>query len=114
VDPGQPEENAMACVGINIGALTVKVVTLCGDEKVAQVQPHLGRPLEVLKTILAGADFRAAHFFGVSGHLGHLSEVAAIQRALRELPEDFDAVVSLGGESWVGFIVTKKKISKQI
>jgi len=76
----------MACVGINIGALTVKVVALRGDDKLARVLPHLGRPLEVLKTMLAGAGFRDAGFFGVSGHLGHLSEVAAIQRALREQP----------------------------
>jgi predicted CoA-substrate-specific enzyme activase len=100
----------MAFVGINIGALTVKVVALRGDAKVAQVLPHLGQPLEILKTILAGDVFRAADFFGVSGHLGHLSEVAAIQRALRELPECFDAVVSLGGESFLVYLVTNKRI----
>jgi predicted CoA-substrate-specific enzyme activase len=109
-DQAPPKENALACVGVNIGALTVKVVALRGDDKVAQVRPHLGRPLEVLKTILAGAGFQTAGFFGVSGHLGHLSEVAAIQRALRELPENFDAVVSLGGESFLVYLVTNKRI----
>jgi len=104
----------MACVGINIGALTVKVVMLRGDDPVAQVRPHLGRPLEVLKTMLAEAGFRGGHFFGVSGHLGHLSEVAAIQRALRELPENFDAVVSLGGESFLVYLITNKRISNVI
>ena len=48
-----------------------------------------GRPLEVLKELLAGAEFADAEFFGVSGHLGHISEVAAIQRALRELDGQF-------------------------
>ena len=106
----QPKDNAAACVGINIGALTVKAVALRGDDKAAQVLPHQGRPLEVLKTILAGPAFRAADYFGVSGHLGHLSEVAAIQRALRELPDNFDAVVSLGGESFLVYLITQKRI----
>ena len=79
----------MACVGVNIGALTVKVVTLRGNDRIAQVMPHQGRPLEVLKEILAGAGFADAEYFGVSGHLGHISEVAAIQRALRELDGAF-------------------------
>jgi len=42
-----------------------------------------------------------AEYFGVSGHLGDISEFAAIQRALREVEGDFDAVVSLGGESFL-------------
>jgi len=97
-------------VGINIGALTVKVVALHNGGQAAQVLPHLGRPAEALKTILAGTGYRAADFFGVSGHLGHLSEVAAIQRALGELPGSFDAVVSLGGESFLVYLVTHKRI----
>jgi predicted CoA-substrate-specific enzyme activase len=101
----------MACVGVNIGALTVKAVALRGDEKIAQVLPHQGRPLEALKTILVGADFANADFFGVCGHLGHLSEVATIQRALKELDENFDAVVSLGGESFLVYLLTDGRIT---
>ncbi len=101
----------MACVGVNIGALTVKVVALRGDNKIAQVLPHQGRPLEVLKEILVGAEFANAEFFGVSGHLGHLSEVAAIQRALKELDGDFDAAVSLGGESFLVYLLTDGRIT---
>ncbi len=106
-----PKENAMACVGVNIGALTVKVVALRGDDRIARVVPHLGRPLEVLKEILAGNEFAAAGFFGVSGHLGHLTEVAAIQRALRELNGDYDATVSLGGESFLVYLLTDGRIT---
>ena len=87
-DSGQdqllPKENAMARVGVNIGALTLKVVKLRGNDRIAQVMPHLGRPLEVLKECLAGAGFADAEFFGLSGHLGHLSEVAAIQQAFED------------------------------
>jgi predicted CoA-substrate-specific enzyme activase len=101
----------MACVGVNVGALTVKVVTLRGDDRTAHVMPHLGRPLEVLKEFLAGDKFAPAEFFGVSGHLGHLSEVAAIQRALRELNGNFAAVVSLGGESFLVYLLTDGRIT---
>jgi len=101
----------MACVGVNIGALTVKVVAARGDERIARVMPHQGRPLEVLKEILVDAEFAEAKFFGVSGHLGHLSEVAAIQRALRELGGNFDAAVSLGGESFLVYLLTDGRIT---
>ena len=30
-------------------------------------------------------EFADAEYFGVSGHLGHISELAAIQRALQEV-----------------------------
>ncbi len=101
----------MAFVGVNIGALTVKVVVFRGDDRIARVLPHQGRPREVLEAILAGADFTNAQYFGVSGHLGHLSEVAAIQRALRELDDEYDAVVSLGGESFLVYLLTDGRIT---
>jgi predicted CoA-substrate-specific enzyme activase len=101
----------MACVGVNIGALTVKVVGLRGNDRISRVFPHQGRPLEVLKKILAGADFAKAEFFGVCGHLGHLSEAAAIQRALKELGENFDAAVSLGGESFLVYLLRDGRIT---
>jgi activator of 2-hydroxyglutaryl-CoA dehydratase len=105
-----PKENVTAFAGVNIGALTVKVVALCGGDRVARIRPHQGRPLEVLKDILADTEFAEARFSGVSGHLGHLSEVAAIQRALRELDRDFDAAVSLGGESFQVYLLTDGRI----
>ena len=68
-------------VGVNIGALTVKVVALKGDETIfPQVQAHQGRPKQVLEELLARAEIGDERFVGVSGHLGHISEVAAIQR----------------------------------
>ncbi|MHC4218758.1 MAG: acyl-CoA dehydratase activase, partial [Planctomycetota bacterium] len=47
----------------------------------------------------------------MSGHLGHIPEVAAIQRALRELDGDFDAVASLGGESFLVYLVVDGRIT---
>ena len=63
----------MSNVGINIGALTVKVVAVQSDVEIARVMAHRGRPLEVLDQLLALPEFAGAESFGVSGHLGHIS-----------------------------------------
>ncbi len=101
----------MSYIGVNVGALTVKVAVLRGRARTGRVVPHLGRPLEVLRELLAGAEFADAEYFGVSGHLGHISEVAAIQRALRETAGEFDAVVSLGGESFLVYLLADGRIT---
>ncbi|MCE9563725.1 MAG: acyl-CoA dehydratase activase [Planctomycetes bacterium] len=99
----------MSYVGVNIGALTVKVVALRGENKNAKVVSHQGRPLEVLKEVLA-AEFTDGEYFAVSGQLGHLSEVVAIQRALQELDSKFNAVASLGGESFLVYFVAQGRV----
>ncbi|HUJ16984.1 MAG TPA: anhydro-N-acetylmuramic acid kinase [Nitrospirota bacterium] len=98
------------CVGANIGAITVKAVALRGDDVFSSVKAHQGRPLEVLGEMLVGKEFDGADWFGVSGRRGHITEVAAIQRALAELGGDFDAVVSLGGESFLVYLLTDGRI----
>jgi hypothetical protein len=99
----------MPFVGVNIGALTVKVVR--ADATIAKVMAHQGRSWEVLADLLATPEFTDAEYFGVSGHLGHISEFAAIQRALRELEGQFDAVVSLGGESFLVYMLVDGRIT---
>jgi hypothetical protein len=80
----------MKYIGVNIGALTVKLAALNGAETHSAVVPHQGRPVAVLKELLVETDFANADYVGVSGHLGHISEAAAIQRALREVKSEFD------------------------
>jgi predicted CoA-substrate-specific enzyme activase len=99
------------CVGVNIGAITVKVVALRGDEVFSGVKTHQGRPLEKLGEMLAGKEFSGAGWFGVSGRRGHISEAAAIERALDELGGDFDAVASLGGESFLVYLLANGRIA---
>ena len=82
-----------------------------GDTREARTVAHQGRPGEVLRELLEAPKFADADYFGVSGYLGHISEVAAIQRGLRELPSQFDAVVSLGGESFLVYLLTGGSIS---
>ena len=101
----------MVFIGFNIGALTVKVAALRGNAQMAKVVNHQGRPIEVLRELLVEPEFNDGDYFGVSGQLGHISEVAAIQRALREVPGNFDAIASLGGESFLVYLVTGGRIT---
>ena len=98
-------------MGVNIGAITVKGVALRGDHALSRVENHQGRPLEVLGEMLSGKEFNGAEYFGVSGRRGHISDVTAIQRALDELGCDFDAVASLGGESFLVYLLAAGRIS---
>ncbi|MGP8259950.1 MAG: acyl-CoA dehydratase activase [Acidobacteriaceae bacterium] len=100
----------MSILGINIGALTVKVVAVEAGGKTARVMAHQGRPLEVIEQLLALPEFAGAECFGVSGQLGHISEFAAIQRALSEAEGEFDAVVSLGGESFLVYTLAHGRV----
>jgi len=104
-------DETMKYAGVNIGALTVKAVALQSAVASAKVVAHQGRPLQVLEKLLTEVEFADAEYFGVSGHLGHISEAAAIQRVLAELETDFDAVVSLGGESFLVYILVDGKIT---
>ena len=101
----------MSYVGINIGALTVKVATIRGDARTATVIAHQGRPLEILQEVLARPEFADAEYFGVSGQLGQVPEVAAIQRALKDVSGTFDAVASLGGESFLVYLLVEGKLT---
>ncbi len=67
-----------------------------------------------MKELLAAPDFAGGQYFGVSGQLGHTSEAAAIQRALRELPGSFDAIVSLGGEAFLVYILAHGRITNVV
>ena len=101
----------MSYIGVNIGALTVNVVALRGDATTTKAMAHQGRPIEILEQLLATSEFADREFFGVSGQLGHISELAAIQRALREVGDEFDAVASMGGESFLVYMLASGKIT---
>jgi len=104
-------DDAVSFVGINIGALTVKVVALDGKTTTAMIVPHQGQPLAVISRLLPGSQFAGAQAYAVSGSLGHVTEVATIQRALHETGDAFDAVASLGGESFLVYLVADGRIA---
>ena len=95
-------------VGINIGALAVKVCLIDGDRRLGRVINHQGRPVqtldEILKVIPAGGSY------GVCGYLGHLSESAATEAAIRFVGGQFDAVASLGGETFAVYLLAGGRI----
>ena len=99
---------AMSYVGINLGALTVKVVSIEGEHVSSRVASHQGRAGEVLAQVLS--EFPPAQAYGVCGHLGHISEVAATDAALQYVGGGFDAVASLGGESFAVYLLKGGKI----
>ena len=98
----------MSFIGINIGALTVKVARLDGEQASFRAVSHQGRPVQALHEVLRG--FGTGEFYGVCGCLGHLSEVAATQAALEHLGGSFDAVASLGGETFATYLLEGRRI----
>ena len=68
--------------------------------------------MEVLQELLA-TEFADGEFFGVSGSMGQISEVAAIQHSLREVAgtSKFDAVAALGGESFLVYILADGRVA---
>ena len=95
-------------VGINIGALAVKVFCLDGDRTSGRVVPHQGLPVQTLQGILK--ELPAGASYGVCGYLGHLSEVAATEAAIQYVGGDFDAVASLGGETFAVYLLAGGRI----
>ncbi|HSB82590.1 MAG TPA: acyl-CoA dehydratase activase [Candidatus Methylomirabilis sp.] len=98
----------MSHIGINIGALTVKVVRLDDEQVSFRSVNHQGRPVQALQEVLQG--FGTGGYYGVCGCLGHLSEVAATEAALDSLGGTFDAVASLGGETFAIYLLEGRRI----
>lgn len=98
----------MPYVGINIGAVTVKVVSLDGDRVDVRIVPHQGRAPQVVEALCR--EFPVGASVGVSGHLGHISEVAATEAALGYVDGRFDAVASLGGEAFAIYLLDGTRI----
>ena len=96
-------------IGVNIGSVSVNLVSL--DEKgkasIAK-QPHLGKPEEILKEMIKKQDISEKRFFDVSGSFGEISEIVAIEKGISSYDENFDIVVSLGGESFVLYVLDEE------
>ncbi len=96
-------------VGINIGSVSVNVVSV--DENMnfqTYKQPHLGKPKEVLDQIIEKNINGKDCYYNVSGSFGEISEIVAVERAINSYDEKFDVVVSLGGEAFVLYVLSKE------
>jgi len=93
-------------VGVNIGSVSVNVVSI--DEsghKIIVKRPHLGKPEETLEKILSDELKCNKCYYDVSGSFGEISEVVAVEKGISSLDEKFDIVLSLGGESFVLYVL---------
>ncbi|MEA2071894.1 MAG: acyl-CoA dehydratase activase [Asgard group archaeon] len=72
-------------------------------------QAHLGNPKQVLENILEENSLTNNCYYGVSGSFGSFSEIAAVERGIASFPdEQFDLILSLGGESIVLYVLDER------
>ncbi|RLI71269.1 MAG: hypothetical protein DRP02_05270 [Candidatus Gerdarchaeota archaeon] len=96
-------------IGINIGSVSVNVVSI--DEKGTPTifkRAHLGKPVVVLEELLQELEPTKRTFYGISGSFGEISEIAAIERGIQALNEKFDAIISLGGEALILYVLDEQ------
>ncbi|MGP8153775.1 MAG: acyl-CoA dehydratase activase [Smithella sp.] len=107
----------MYSLGINIGASSVKVILLEGNNILwNKVEPHEGNFLQTLKKILSSQNIPAnikALATGTEGrHLLNIDgviEPLCIEEALCNINYKVDALVSLGGEDLVVYTIDKNQ-----
>ncbi|MHA1303834.1 MAG: acyl-CoA dehydratase activase, partial [Candidatus Heimdallarchaeaceae archaeon] len=69
-------------------------------------QPHFGKVRETLEGIKKEFLNSKDYYYGVSGSFGNISEIAAVERGIKSFEEKFDIVLSLGGESFVLYVMS--------
>ncbi len=107
----------MHSLGINIGASNIKVALLDGNSVIWNaVEPHEGNFLDTLKKVLASHAAPPAVRTLATGtegrHLLNINSVIeplCVEEALRNLPYQVDALVSLGGEDLVVYTIDPNK-----
>jgi activator of 2-hydroxyglutaryl-CoA dehydratase len=95
--------------GINIGSVSVNLVIIDDAESITSFKKaHQGRPREVLEELLAKHTSGKNNFYSITGSFGTIPETKAIERALQSYNEHFDAILSLGGEALVLYILDEQ------
>ena len=96
-------------VGVNIGSVSVNLVRVDEEGKYTIAkESHVGKPQEVLDKLLKANSNPGKTFYGVSGSFGEISEIIAVERGIKALEEQFDVVLSLGGEAIVLYVLSKE------
>ncbi|MGD0279462.1 MAG: acyl-CoA dehydratase activase, partial [Smithella sp.] len=107
----------MYCLGINIGASSVKVILLEGKNILwNKVEPHEGNFLHTLERILSSQNIPVnikALATGTEGryllNIDSVIEPLCIEEALRNINYKVDALVSLGGEDLVVYTIDENQ-----
>jgi activator of 2-hydroxyglutaryl-CoA dehydratase len=96
-------------IGVNIGSVSVNLVRIDDSGAIATYKKsHLGRPREVLNELLDEHLAGENHFYSVSGSFGDVSEITSIERAVQSYNEQYDIILSLGGESIILYVLDEK------
>ncbi|MCY3414634.1 MAG: hypothetical protein INQ03_23495 [Candidatus Heimdallarchaeota archaeon] len=97
----------MSTIGINIGSISVKIVELDEEGKInnQRIIAHQGQPKSIVEQM-----YKEDYFYGVAGQNGHISESEAIDRALAEEEDNFNVIVSLGGEAFAVYLLKNNRI----
>ena len=107
----------MHTLGINIGSSNVKAVMFDGNALLwSDVIPHEGNFLETLRRMLSAREMPEGVLTLATGTEGrYLLNVATVieplcvEAALRDIDENVDAVVSLGGEDLIVYTINDEK-----
>ncbi|MCG3218396.1 MAG: hypothetical protein KAR35_05300, partial [Candidatus Heimdallarchaeota archaeon] len=113
-------------IGINIGSVTVNITKLSNKGSQIKKKVHLGKPAETLNELLEEIRIidnqsgekenkgERTQFYGISGSFGSISEISAIERGVKELDQEIDAVISLGGESFLLYLIEDNLVKNVI
>ncbi|MHA1685977.1 MAG: acyl-CoA dehydratase activase [Candidatus Heimdallarchaeaceae archaeon] len=103
--------NGTIFIGVNIGSVSVNVVACDENGNLwLRKEAHSGKPAETLDKILAEVynNPNVVAYYSVAGSFGEISEIAAIEAGVRALGEEYDLIISLGGESFVLYVLNGK------
>lgn len=93
-------------VGINIGSVSVNVVSFDKNKNFKQFKrSHKGNPQAILQETIAKDLSDKKVFYGISGTFGNLTEVKAIERGVQSIDGPIEAVLSLGGETFLLYLL---------
>ncbi len=96
-------------IGINIGSVSVNVVGFQnGNQTIHVKEAHKGNPQQSLKQILHRNFSSSQNYYGISGTFGSITEVKSIERGIQSLSESYDAVLSLGGETFLLYLLNEE------
>jgi predicted CoA-substrate-specific enzyme activase len=107
----------MYCLGINIGSVSVKYVYLDNNKFISSgIIPHDGNIKEATESFLKRDNFHPETISLVTGNEGRLlldlpdyPEIICVERLIKDEPDDYSAVVSMGGEDIIVYAVDENR-----
>src|SRR3989339_584099 len=111
----------MKSLGICVGASSISIVIL-NNNKISEhsTKLHEGDPKKILKEMLQEINLKKIDNSIITGRkfkefvkIQNITEPEAIENALEFLKlEDYDTIISAGGENFIVYYLDKSKISK--